>query len=105
MTVLLHLGDMYFVRMEDVISIHDYKAFNDNDRNALFWKTVEGRVEDISMGRKMSVVITMKRVYISAISAKTLRKRAEETPKSLILTEVLLCRERRKQLPWKPKIF
>ena len=86
--MLLHLGDTFFIRMEDILSIHDYEAMNEHKRNEPFWKNVEGRVTDISDGRKKTVVVTTKRVYITSISARTLKKRAEESQKSLIMTEV-----------------
>ena len=82
--MLLHLGDTFFVRMEDLLSIHDYKTINDHKRNGLFWKKAEGHTVDMSKGKKKAIVVTTKCVYISSISARTLKKRAEEACKGLL---------------------
>ena len=88
MTVLLHLCDVFFIRMEELLSIHDYEAVKERGRNVAFWRWAEGRTTDLSKGRQKAVVVTTNHVYISSISARTLRKRAEEACKGLMMTEV-----------------
>ncbi|EGO65066.1 extracellular matrix regulator RemB [Acetonema longum] len=75
--MFLHLGVDTVVPLNEVITINDIKE-NVSPVNAEFLRTMqeEHLIVDISMGHPKSFVVTDKKVYYSAISSLTLKKRA-----------------------------
>lgn len=76
--MFLHLGADTVVALDDVISINDYRGFR-SAANRDFIKRMRDAqdVVDISGNAPKSFVVTKSRVYLSAISSLTLRKRAD----------------------------
>lgn len=75
--MFLHLGADTVVALKDVISINDYRSFR-SAVNREFIKKMRNdkNVVDISENTTKSFVVTPSKVYLSAISSLTLRKRA-----------------------------
>lgn len=75
--MFLHLGADTVVPLRDVISITDIKLAR-SGINDDFLKLMreENMIDDVSEGNAKSFVVTEKMVYLSAISAATLKKRA-----------------------------
>ena len=67
--MFLHLGSDVSVALKDVIAINDYS----------YLKTIRSKkfIIDISENDPKSFVITDKKIYLSAISSVTLKKRAD----------------------------
>ena len=76
--MFLHLGNGFSVPLEKVISMHDFESLRRMQTNAPFFGSGEGKINDISRGRQRTAVVTSEEVYISAISASTLKKRADD---------------------------
>ncbi len=76
--MFLHLGSDWSVAMRDIISIHDYAIFA-MDGNQAYLKQLEqqGKVVNPLEKEPKSVVVTGDKVYFSAISALTLKRRAQ----------------------------
>ena len=76
--MVLHLGADVVVPLKEVIAIFDIKDAN-SPVNRSFLQTMreEGMTFDVSEGNPKSFVLTDKKVYLSAISSLTLKKRAE----------------------------
>lgn len=76
--MFLHLGADTAVALGDVISIHDCRSFR-SVVNREFIKRMRGKknIVDISNAQPKSFIVTSSRVYLSAISSSTLKKRAE----------------------------
>lgn len=76
--MFLHLGSDTVVALRDVIAINDLKSFR-SGINKEFIKNMQDKnlVVDISSDNAKSFVITNKRIFLSAISSVTLKKRAE----------------------------
>jgi len=76
--MFLHLGADTVIPLRDVVAITDIKGaklgINDEFLRAM---REENRIKDISDGNAKSFVVTDKRVFLSAISAATLKKRAQ----------------------------
>lgn len=74
----LHLGADTVVPLRDVIAITDIKAAR-SGINDEFLRVMreEKLIEDIADGNAKSFVVTDRRVFLSAISAATLKKRAQ----------------------------
>lgn len=75
--MFLHLGADMVVPLRDVISITDLKSAQAGV-NSEFLKKMrdEKRILDISENDPKSFIITTNKVYLSAISSLTLKKRA-----------------------------
>lgn len=77
--MFLHLGNDMSIRLKDVVSIHDYGVFQSGD-NKVFLESVarEGRLlcSTEEGQQEKSLVVTKDRVYVSAISSGTLKRRA-----------------------------
>lgn len=75
--MFLHLGNDISIRLREVISIHDYGIFRQGP-NRDFWEKMEkGAIHALGEGQeKKSVILTKDRVYVSAISPLTLKRRA-----------------------------
>ena len=75
--MFLHLGADTVIPLKDVISITDIKVVK-LGINEEFLKTMEeeNMIDDVSEGNAKSLIVTEKKVYLSAISPSTLKKRA-----------------------------
>jgi len=75
--MFLHLGADTVIPLRVVIAITDIRALK-SDINAEFLRVMkeENLIEDISEGSAKSFVVTDRGVFLSAISAATLKKRA-----------------------------
>lgn len=75
--MFLHLGADTVIPLRDVIAITDIKAVR-SGINDDFLRVMreENLIDDISDGNAKSFVVTDKRVFLSTISAATLKKRA-----------------------------
>ncbi len=77
--MFLHLGNDISVRTSDIISIHDYDIF-DSEENRAYLESMKkknaiidskGLLKDVK-----SLIVTEDRLYLSAISSSTLKRRA-----------------------------
>ena len=75
--MFLHLGSDISVALKDVIAINDYSYLK--TVNEEFLKNMKSKkfIIDISDNDPKSFVITDKKIYLSAISSITLKKRAD----------------------------
>ena len=75
--MFLHLGADTVIPLNEVITINDIKE-SLSPINAEFLKTMEEEhlIVNISIGHPKSFVVTDKKVYYSAISSLTLKKRS-----------------------------
>ena len=75
--MFLHLGADTVIPLRDVISITDMKVVR-SGINEEFLRVMheENMITDIADGNAKSFIVTDKIVYLSAISATTLKKRA-----------------------------
>lgn len=78
--MFLHLGAETIIPLKNVILISDRKE-DKSPVNAEFLQTMEeeGLIIDVSCGNPKSFVIADDKVYLSAISSYTLKKRAYST--------------------------
>lgn len=75
--MFLHLGADMVVPLRDVIAIHDMKTGKSKINNEFIRMMKNSKkVVDISDNAPKSFVLTTNRVYLSAISSVTLKKRA-----------------------------
>lgn len=76
--MFLHLGADTVIPLRDVIAITDIKTVR-SGINDDFLRVMreENMIEDISDGNAKSFVVTDKLVFLSAISAATLKKRSK----------------------------
>ena len=74
--MFLHLGDDFSVRASEVISVHDYQRMSNAKSGREFLSDSRKIIEDISGGKPKSVVVTDHKIYLSRLSARTLKKRA-----------------------------
>jgi len=76
--MFLHLGSDTVVPLRDVISINDLKMFR-SGINKEFLQNMRNKKQiiDISADNAKSFVVTDKKIYLSAISSLTLKKRAD----------------------------
>lgn len=76
--MFLHLGSDIVVALDDIISINDYKSFRSVVNREFIKKTkTKNSIIDISENDPKSFVVTKSKVYLSAISSLTLKKRAD----------------------------
>lgn len=76
--MFLHLGTDTVVALKDVISISDYRSFRSaSNRDFIKKMHNDNAVIDISGNDPKSFVVVGEKVYLSAISSLTLKKRAE----------------------------
>ncbi len=75
--MFLHLGSDTVVALKDVIAINDLKSFR-SGINKDFLKNMSEKkmIVDISPDNAKSFVVTDKKIFLSAISSLTLKKRA-----------------------------
>jgi len=77
----VHIGGEYSIPDRLIIGIFDLDEVTsaDSSTNAFLFKAEkEGRVETVSFDLPRSMIVTLERVYISPISAGTIRKRAQK---------------------------
>lgn len=76
--MFLHLGSDRVVPLKNIVAITDMNVIKSGiNHDFIKLKRNEKKVEDISEGNAKSFIITDTKVYLSAISAMTLKKRAE----------------------------
>lgn len=76
--MFLHLGADTVVALDDVISINDYRGVRSAANRDFIKRMREAEdVVDISGNTPKSFVVTKSKVYLSAISSLTLRKRSD----------------------------
>ena len=76
--MFLHLGNDVSIRESEIISIHDYSIFQSGD-NLKYLESMKKK-NDIVLGDAMpkhvkSLIITKEKIYLSAISSMTLKRR------------------------------
>lgn len=75
--MFLHLGSDYVIPLKSIVAITDMNAVKATiNQEFIDEKRQQHLVVDIAKGQAKSLVITDKKVYLSAISAVTLKKRA-----------------------------
>ena len=74
--MFLHLGDDFSVRIDEVISVHDFQCLSDLEIGREFLTREKDNIEDVSGGKPKSVVVTNHKIYLSKLSPGTLKKRA-----------------------------
>ena len=74
--MFLHLGDDFSVRVDEVISVHNYQRLSSAKEGREFLSGVKDKIQDISDGKPKSVVVTDHKIYLSKLSPGTLKKRA-----------------------------
>ncbi len=81
----LHLGDDRVVRMAEVVAILDARLLRTSEVNQRFFEraAAAGRVLGHNLAGARSVVVTVRGLYPSAISAATLARRARTGLKSI----------------------
>ena len=75
--MFLHLGSDVSVALNDVIAINDYSYLKTINKEFLKNMRSKKFIIDISENDPKSFVITDKKIYLSAISSVTLKKRAD----------------------------
>ena len=75
--MFLHLGSDVSVALKDVIAINDYSYLKTINKEFLKNMRSKKFIIDISENDPKSFVITDKKIYLSAISSITLKKRAD----------------------------
>lgn len=75
--MFLHLGSDVSVALKDVIAINDYSYLKTINKEFLKNMRSKKFIIDISDNDPKSFVITDKKIYLSAISSITLKKRAD----------------------------
>lgn len=73
--MFLHLGGDFSVRVEEIISVLDYKYINETETGKTFMKD---RIDNVAGEKIKSVVVTDNKIYLSKLSPATLKKRVEE---------------------------
>ena len=75
--MFLHLGSDVSVALKDVIAINDYSYLKTINKEFLKNMRSKKFIIDISENDPKSFVITDKKIYLTAISSVTLKKRAD----------------------------
>lgn len=75
--MFLHLGSDTVVALDEVVLINDYKTVR-SIANREFLEKVrsQNRIVDVASNSPKSFVVTKEKIYLSAISSVTLKKRA-----------------------------
>lgn len=75
--MFLHLGNDVIIPLRELISIHDYKEGR-SAINRQFIQNMKSKrqVVELTADKPKSFIITDRKIYFSAISAMTLKKRA-----------------------------
>lgn len=81
--MFLHLGADTAIPLKNVIAILDFKFANSSvNEDFIKNKRKEDKIIDISAENAKTFIVTEKTIYLSAISATTLGKRAKYIPES-----------------------
>lgn len=77
--MFLYVGGTTNILWEKIISVHDSKNFASNENHDMLQEYISRHkvVMLTEMDKVKSIITTVDEVYLSAISANTLRKRAE----------------------------
>lgn len=77
--MFLHLGGSVSLRLSEILYIQDFAQIASSADNQAFWVRLqrERPIFDLSGGRPRALVLTDAAAYLCAISAVTLKKRAE----------------------------
>ena len=84
--MLLHLGGDVVIPKKEIIAIIDIKNKSKSKSTEEFLQTAdeEGFIKHVAApGKEKSFIITNKYIYLSPISASTLKKRAENIKKMI----------------------
>jgi len=76
--MFLHLGGDFSVRVEEIISVLDYKYMNETDTGKKYMTDMKGRIYNVAGEKVKSVVVTDDKIYLSKLSPATLKKRVGE---------------------------
>ena len=76
--MFLHLGGDFSVRVEEIISVLDYKYMNETETGKKFMTDMKDRIDNVAGEKIKSVVVTDNKIYLSKLSPATLKKRVEE---------------------------
>lgn len=76
--MFLHLGGDFSVRVEEIISVLDYKYINETETGKKFMTDMKDRIDNVAGEKIKSVVVTDSKIYLSKLSPATLKKRVEE---------------------------
>lgn len=76
--MFLHLGGDFSVRVEEIISVLDYKYINETETGKTFMTDMKDRIDNVAGEKIKSVVVTDDKIYLSKLSTATLKKRVEE---------------------------
>jgi extracellular matrix regulatory protein B len=78
--LLLHLGDEEVIHSKDVLAILDMNALKDSElaKEFLAKHQRDHTLTDLSNSAAKSVIITDQGIYLSPLSASTLKKRAAD---------------------------
>ena len=86
--MFLHLGVDTVIPLKNVITINDLKSTKSRINDEFISKMKnEKKIVDISSNNAKSFIITDKKIYLSAISAMTLKKRAGYIPADEDITD------------------
>ena len=76
--MFLHLGGDFSVRVEEIISVLDYKYINETETGKKFMTDMKDRIDNVAGEKIKSVVVTDEKIYLSKLSPATLKKRVGE---------------------------
>ena len=76
--MFLHLGGDFSVRVEEIISVLDYKYMNETETGKKFMTDMKDRINNVAGEKIKSVVVTDDKIYLSKLSPATLKKRVGE---------------------------
>ena len=76
--MFLHIGGDYSVAFQDVLSIHDYEKSLKSAVNRKFIEKNKDKIVNLAGDEPKTLVVTKDKMYLSAISAVTLKIRAEQ---------------------------
>ena len=76
--MFLHLGGDFSVRVEEIISVLDYKYMNETDTGKKYMTDMKDRIYNVAGEKIKSVVVTDDKIYLSKLSPATLKKRVGE---------------------------
>jgi len=83
--LFLHIGADEVVRVGELVAIFDVRVQKTSrfTREFVTLADVEGRLSDVSGGSPKALVLSRDRLYISAVSSATLRRRALSVRRAL----------------------
>ena len=76
--MFLHLGGDFSVRVEEIISVLDYKYMNETETGKKFMTDMKEKIDNVAGEKIKSVVVTDDKIYLSKLSPTTLKKRVGE---------------------------